>query len=205
MKKIKLNIAGISYSHSQSGSYALVLGEESGNRRLPIIIGSNEAQAIAIKVEGMTTTRPLTHDLFKTVLDEFNIALIEVFIYKLEEGVFYSKLICNNGLKDIEIDSRTSDAIAIALRAEAPIFTTESILKSAGIVMDEEGEKTEDESNKIIEKEIESISAPVSKKPDFGKYSVKELMEMLDKAINEEAYEKASQIRDELNLRKKGD
>ncbi len=212
MKKIKLKIVGITYSHSQTGSYALVLGEEGGKRKLPIIIGSNEAQAIAIKVEGMTTPRPLTHDLFKSMLDEFNILLSEVFIYKLEEGVFFSKLICSNGIKDVEIDSRTSDAIAIALRADAPIYTTEQIMKAAGIVIEEDkNEPSQDDEEENFELKIEKIleeDNPPSEqknKTDYSKFSVKELLDMLDKAIQDEAYETASQIRDELNSRKQGD
>ncbi len=212
MKKIKLKIAGITYSHSQTGSYALVLGEEGGKRKLPIIIGSNEAQAIAIKVEGMTTPRPLTHDLFKSMLDEFNILLSEVFIYKLEEGVFFSKLICSNGIKDVEIDSRTSDAIAIALRADAPIYTTEQIMRAAGIVIEEDkNEPSQDDEEENFELKIEKIleednpSSGQKNKTDYSKFSVKELLDMLDKAIQDEAYETASQIRDELNSRKQGD
>jgi bifunctional DNase/RNase len=204
MKKIKLHIVGITYSHSQSGSYALILGEEKGTRRLPIIIGNSEAQAIAIKVENMSTPRPLTHDLFQTLMEEFHLMLSEVFIHKLEEGVFYAKLICSDGIKQVEIDSRTSDAIALALRANAPIYTTESILKSAGIVMENDAqdesfeEKTE--SKALIDNPVSSSS-----RPDLSQLTIKELNEMLEKAINDEAYERASQIRDELNQRKQGD
>src|SRR6201992_3722190 len=136
MKKIKLDIVGLSYSQTQSGAYALVLGEISGRRRLPIIIGSFEAQAIAIEIEKMTPSRPLTHDLFKNFAQAFNIVIQEVIIYNLVDGIFYSKLICYDGKKSIEIDARTSDAIAIAVRFDCPIFTYEFILSTAGIVIE---------------------------------------------------------------------
>src|ERR1700733_14536731 len=138
MKKIKLDIVGLSYSQTQSGAYALVLGETKGKRRLPIIIGGFEAQAIAIELEKMTPSRPLTHDLFKSFAEAFNISVKEVIIYNLVEGVFFAKLICDNGEKEIEIDTRTSDAIAIAVLFQCPIFTYEFILSSAGIVLEEE-------------------------------------------------------------------
>ena len=138
MKKVKLEIVGLSYSQTQSGAYALVLGESTGTRRLPIIIGGFEAQAIAIELEKMTPSRPLTHDLFKSFAETFDINVTEVLIYNLVEGIFYAKLICNDGTKDIEIDARTSDAIALAVRFNCPIFTYEFILKSAGIVLDDE-------------------------------------------------------------------
>ncbi len=131
MNKIKLNVLGISYSQTQSGAYALVLTEEHGNRRIPIIIGGFEAQAIAIQLEGLTPPRPLTHDLFLSFATAFNISLIEVDIYRLEEGVFYSKLVCENGNREITIDARTSDAIALALRFKCPIYTTEEIIAIA--------------------------------------------------------------------------
>ena len=137
MKKIKLEIIGLSYSQTQSGAYALVLGEEKGKRRLPIIIGAFEAQAIAIELENMTPTRPLTHDLFKSLAQSFDIEVEEVIIFNLLEGVFYAKLVCNNGDKKMEIDARTSDAIAIAVRFGCPIYTYEFILSTAGIVLEE--------------------------------------------------------------------
>src|ERR1700759_5544867 len=136
MKKIKLDIVGLSYSQTQSGAYALVLGEVSGRRRLPIIIGSFEAQAIAIEIEKMTPSRPLTHDLFKSFAEAYHITVQEVIIYNLVDGIFYSKLICTDGKKSMEIDARTSDAIALAVRFECPIFTYEFILSSAGIVIE---------------------------------------------------------------------
>src|ERR1700744_1704153 len=136
MKKIKLDIVGLSYSQTQSGAYALVLGEVSGRRRLPIIIGAFEAQAIAIEIEKMTPSRPLTHDLFKSFAQAYHISVQEIVIYNLVDGIFYSKLMCSDGKRIIEIDARTSDAIAIAVRFDCPIYTYEFILSSAGIVIE---------------------------------------------------------------------
>ena len=169
MKKVELEIAGLSYSHTQSGAYALVFNETKGNRRLPIIIGGTEAQAIAIELEGMTPSRPLTHDLFKSFAEEFAFTIQEVIIYNLIEGIFFSKLICQN--KDgntVEIDSRTSDAVAIAVRFKCPIFTYEFILSSAGIILDEEdSENPTDEAGlpKEIEHAIANSMLPLVKAP----------------------------------------
>jgi len=196
VKKLKLDIVGLSYSQTQSGAYALVLGETKGKRRLPIIIGGFEAQAIAIELEKMTPSRPLTHDLFKTFAETFKISVKEVIIYNLVEGIFFAKLICNYGEKDTEIDARTSDAIALAVRFGCSIYTYEFILSSAGIVLDEESPAT-------TEKKGEADLVNVEGKADFTKKSTEELMEMLDRAIEREQYEEASKIRDELNKRKK--
>src|SRR6185436_5987800 len=136
MKKVKLDIIGLSYSQTQAGAYALVLGEVKGKRRLPIIIGGFEAQAIAIQLEKMTPSRPLTHDLFKSFADTFKVKIKEVIVYNLVEGIFFAKLICHNDDKEVEIDTRTSDAIALAVRFECPIYTYEFILSSAGIILD---------------------------------------------------------------------
>lgn len=136
MKKIKLEIVGLSYSQTQSGAYALVLGEVSGRRRLPVIIGGFEAQAIAIEIEKMTPSRPLTHDLFKSMANAFAIEIEEVLIYNLVDGIFFAKLICRNEDKTVEIDARTSDAIAISVRFNCPIFTYEFILSTAGIIIE---------------------------------------------------------------------
>ena len=138
MKKVQLDIVGLSYSQTQTGAYALVLGEVSGKRRLPIIIGAFEAQAIAIELEKMTPSRPLTHDLFKTFAETFNVSVGEVVIYNLVEGIFYAKLICNDGSQDFEIDARTSDAIALAVRFACPVFTYEFILSTAGIILEDD-------------------------------------------------------------------
>ncbi len=198
MKKIKLEIIGLSYSQTQSGAYALVLGEDKGKRRLPIIIGAFEAQAIAIELENMTPTRPLTHDLFKSLAHSFKIEVEEVIIFNLLEGVFYAKLICNNGEKKLEIDARTSDAIAIAVRFGCPIYTYEFILTTAGIATDE---NTPLES---IEEQVERPAGSTSKlsENELSVASTDDLKEMLKKAIDDEAYERASRIRDELNKRK---
>lgn len=136
MKKIKLDIVGLSYSQTQSGAYALVLGEVNGRRRLPIIIGGFEAQAIAIEIEKMTPSRPLTHDLFKSFAQSYNVTVQEVIIYNLVDGIFFAKLLCSDSKKTIEIDARTSDAIALAVRFECPIYTYEFILATAGIVIE---------------------------------------------------------------------
>jgi len=198
MNKIKLEIVGLSFSQTQSGAYALVLGEEGGNRRLPIIIGGFEAQAIAVELENMTPTRPLTHDLFKNFALAYKIDILEVIIYNLKEGVFYSKLICSDGSTEVEIDARTSDAIAMAVRFNCPIYTYEWILSQAGVAMDDENLPIEEPKTKPKEKEKKkSIVA------EFGSQSEEELKESLMKAIDDEAYELASKIRDELNKRKK--
>jgi bifunctional DNase/RNase len=197
MQKIRLNILGLSVSQTQSGAYALVLAEEKGERRIPIIIGPVEAQAIAIQLEGLKPPRPLTHDLIKNLALAFDIALLEVTIYKLEEGIFYSELLCEMNGKEIKIDSRTSDAVALALRFRCPIYTSEDILQKAGIVLeaDDEGSPVR---SLIDEDEIE-IPASSS----YAQYSTSELEELLNEAIQNEDYEKASIIRDELNKREK--
>jgi len=196
MKKIKLEIIGLSYSQTQSGAYALVLGEEKGKRRLPVIIGAFEAQAIAIELENMTPTRPLTHDLFKSLAGAFDIEVEEVIIFNLLEGVFYAKLICNNGDKKQEIDARTSDAIAIAVRFGCPIYTYEFILSTAGIVLEE------NTPIEAIEEKIEKKPATILSESELTSTSTDDLKELLKKALDEEAYERASKIRDELNKRK---
>lgn len=197
MEKIKLEIVGLSYSQTQTGAYALVLGEEKGRRRLPIIIGSFEAQAIAIELEKMQPSRPLTHDLFKTFSESFNIKVNEIIIYNLVEGIFYAKLVCDNNEKEVEIDTRTSDAIALAVRFECPIYTYEFILSSSGILLEEEI-VTEDEEEDL---EVEISELAKSTEPFNGK-STKDLEDDLNAAISEENYELASKIRDEIDKRK---
>jgi len=197
MLKVKLNILGLSVSQSQSGAYALVLAEENGDRRIPIIIGPIEAQSIAIQLEGLKPPRPLTHDLFKQMASAFEIIISEVIIYKLEEGIFYSELICMNNGKQVIIDSRTSDAVALALRFECPIYTTEEILERAGIVIEFENEHNQEEWHQPLSDE------PSKGKYEYGKYTSAELSEMLTNAVKDEDYEKASAIRDEINRRKK--
>jgi bifunctional DNase/RNase len=202
MDKIKLNVLGISYSQTQSGAYALVLTEENGDRRIPIIIGSFEAQAIAIQLEGLNPPRPLTHDLFLSFATAFDISLIEVNIYRLEEGVFYSKLVCVYGEREVTIDARTSDAIALALRFKCPIFTTEEIMSQSGIVLDIEDGTDDDLTEDELLEPTPSSNQPVPEL-DLKEKADQELKEMLEEAVGKEEYEKASQIRDELNRRKK--
>ncbi|HUH18820.1 bifunctional nuclease family protein [Albibacterium sp.] len=199
MDKIKLEIIGLSYSQTQSGAYALVLGEVNGRRRLPIIIGGFEAQAIAIEIEKMTPSRPLTHDLFKSFADTFDITIDEVLIYNLVDGIFFAKLICNDDGRIVEIDARTSDAIAIAVRFNCPIYTYEFILSSAGIIIEGNDfaflENMDSDPKDLGSKDKES---PIS----FSTLSDEELKEKLNKALEDEAYEKAAKIRDEISRRK---
>lgn len=194
MEKIKLEIVGLSYSQTQSGAYALVLSEVEGNRRLPIIIGGFEAQAIAIELEKMVPTRPLTHDLFKNFAVTFNINVVEVIIYKLVEGIFYSKLVCEQDGKTIEIDARTSDAIAIGVRFDSPVYTYEDILSSAGILLDESALEQED----LLAEEVEESE---KKEKTIEEASLEELEKQLNNAIDNENYELASRIRDEIKRR----
>ncbi|MBI3136687.1 MAG: bifunctional nuclease family protein [Bacteroidetes bacterium] len=195
MEKLELKIVGLSYSQTQSGAYALVLSERNGTRRLPIIIGGFEAQSIAIELEKMKPSRPLTHDLFKAFSDAFHIEVKEVIIYNLVEGVFYSKLICEQNGDEIEIDARTSDAIAIGLRCGSPVYTYEHILSSAGIQLEDEliGEQEQAEGG---EEEVEK-----SKGTELGSLTSEELETMLKEALETEDYERASQIRDEIKKR----
>ncbi len=203
MSKIKLNVLGISYSQTQTGAYALVLTEEHGERRIPIIIGGFEAQAIAIQLEGLKPPRPLTHDLFLNFSMSFGITLTEVNIHRLEEGVFYSKLICNNGGKNIEIDARTSDSIALALRFKCPIYTSEEILQKSGIVIDIQ-EKGESKPAKSEPLDIEKNKLSSSPKGDkYKKLDINALEKLLEEAVKNEEYEKASMIQNEINKRKK--
>lgn len=202
MDKIELEIIGLSYSQTQTGAYALVLGEKTGaKRRLPIIIGGFEAQAIAIELEAMTPSRPLTHDLFKSLADSYDISVSEVVIYNLVEGIFYAKLISQQGDKIIEVDTRTSDAIALAVRFKCPIYTYEFILASAGIIL-EEGELP----SKELEEEIDDIEQELEeeKKNNLVAYeemTTSELSKILKEAIERENYEEASKIKSELDKR----
>ncbi|WP_321300010.1 bifunctional nuclease family protein [Marinifilum fragile] len=198
MGKIKLNVLGLSYSQTQTGAYALVLSEEDGDRRIPIIIGGVEAQSIAIQLEELDPPRPLTHDLFKSFAEAFAVNVTEVNIYRLEEGIFYSELICEKGSNRIRIDSRTSDAVAIALRFKCPIYTTNEIIEKAGIVLSIEGEPQEPT---ITAPTTDFGSSETSSRSEFSDYSIAQLQSMLDDAIRDEDYEKASLIRDELDKR----
>ena len=201
MKKIKLDIVGLSYSQTQSGAYALVLGEVTGRRRLPIIIGGFEAQAIAIEIEKMKPSRPLTHDLFKAFAETYRIRIDEVIIYNLVDGIFYAKILFNDGHKQTEIDARTSDAIALAVRFKAPVYTYEFILASAGIVI---------EGNDFVF--LENIEGSNTDTPEtlatkdaqtsFTSMSDEQLQNTLSQALADELYEKAARIRDEIARRK---
>jgi len=209
MKKIKLNIVGISYSQTQSGAYALVLGEADGNRRLPIIIGGFEAQAIAIEIEKISTTRPLTHDLFKSFADSFSIHIEEVLIYNLIEGIFFAKLRCKTVEKTIELDARTSDAVALGIRFGCPIFTYDFIMDAAGIVIESNDfaflENIESLDLKQNIDEPQKAKA-AEQKPEPSAYSTltnEQLEKTLDKALENEQYEAAAKIRDEIERRKR--
>lgn len=193
MRKIELDIVALSHSVTQSHNYAVVLGEKGGSRRLPIVIGSFEAQAIAVAMERMTPNRPLTHDLFKNALETFNIELKEVIISNLLDGIFYARLVCiKDGGEVIEIDSRTSDALAMAVRFNCPIYTFEFILDAAGVVLeDSEAENQEQEEAPIGEERKRALSS----------YSIDALNKLLEEVLTEENYEKAAEIRDEIKRR----
>ena len=198
MNLIELLINGISYSQTQNGAYALILSEIEGKRKLPIVIGTNEAQSIAIAIEKeIKPPRPLTHDLFKNFCERFDIKIKQVIIHKLVDGVFYSSVICErDGIEEI-IDSRSSDAIALAIRFEAPIYTYETILEKAGVVI--QVEKDFDE--KSLLKELFSEDDTSTESPDLQDKSTKELEELLKIAIQNENYESAAKIRDEISNR----
>ena len=196
MQKIKLEILGLSSSQSQSGSFALVLGEESGYRRLPIIIGMFEAQAIAIEIEKIIPNRPMTHDLFKSFAEYFDFEIEEIIISDLREGVFFAKIMCTDGLKKIEIDARPSDAIAIGLRFGVNIYTYENILSEAGIVLSDFVDEEEAFDDKL------PAPGPAKKNKDWMKdVNSDQLRVLLEEALSNEDYERAAQIRDELNKR----
>lgn len=208
MKKIPLEILGLSSSQSQSGSFALILGEKHGNRRLPIIIGMFEAQSIAIQIEKISPNRPLTHDLFKAFAEHVHVAILEVVISDLKEGVFYSRIVCSDGATTFEIDARPSDAIAIGLRFGVPIFTVESVLGEAGIILsdlDEANEDEDDDDQDHDDDEDDDTPRPTPRPSEpsepSGQVPMEELSKMLSQALDKEDYEKAAKIRDELNKR----
>ncbi|MFO7868444.1 MAG: bifunctional nuclease domain-containing protein [Bacteroidales bacterium] len=200
MIKVQLQILGLSYSQTQDNAYVLILVEDGGDRRMPIIIGGAEAQAIAIELEKMKPPRPLTHDLFKNMAETFDISMSEVLIYRLEEGIFYSKIILHKEDKTIEIDSRTSDAVALAIRFNCPIYTTPEVLMKAGVVLDADSDNDTEpfprQTDSKLSEEIDSPEAQISFATDD------ELHAMLDESIETEDYELASKIRDEINKRK---
>jgi bifunctional DNase/RNase len=192
MKKIELEIVALSHSITQSNSYAVVLGEVNGLRRLPIVIGGFEAQAIAVALEKMKPTRPLTHDLMKNFMLAFNVDLHEVVISDLQEGIFYSKLLCSNEADTVEIDSRTSDALALAVRFGCPIFIYENIFEIAGV----------DQPDKMIPEEKKAVTLSNGNE-DLKKLDLEELDKLLNEVLNSEDYIRAIAIRDEINSRKK--
>lgn len=196
MEKVKLEVLGLSYSQAQAGAYALILSVENSEERIPIIIGGFEAQSIAIALEKLSPPRPLTHDLFVSFAEEFEINLKEVVIYKFEEGIFYSKIYFEKDGKIKEIDSRTSDAVAIALRFHSPIYTTLDIVQKTAIILnfaeDDEPPRNQAKPAKPIRKEDAS---------EYGSMSVSQLKSLMEKAIADENYERASLIRDELKKR----
>jgi len=207
MEKIRLEIVALSHSVAQSHNYAVVLGEQFGARRLPIVIGAFEAQAIAVAMERMAPNRPLTHDLFKNSLEKFEIDLKEIVINNLVEGVSYSLLICERHGETIEIDSRTSDAIAMAVRFQCPIYTSEEILEKAGVEI-EDGEESEEgkesKSKKRSRQQKPAAAKTTVVRPDkLSTYSDKDLKSMLDEMLANENYEKAAEIRDEQERREK--
>jgi len=195
MKKIELEIVALSHSVSQSSNYAVILSDKNATRRLPIVIGSFEAQAIAVALERMVPNRPLTHDLFKNVLDTFQIQLREVIINNLLDGIFYAQLICERNGEQIEIDSRSSDALALAARFRCPIYSFDFILDSAGIVV----EKDDDDLD------FSDDMNPVETVNPLSSYSIEALAKLLEEVLEEENYERAAQIRDEIDRRKAND
>lgn len=196
MEKIKLEVLGLSYSQTQAGAYALILSVNQSDERIPIIIGGFEAQSIAIQLENLKPPRPLTHDLFKTVASDFGISLKEVFIYRLEEGIFYSRLYFEKDGATKAVDSRTSDAVALALRFGCPIYTTTEIVSKAGIVLKITDDNREDDDTSILK------TSPSSSPSGYRNYTVEELESLMDEAIRNEDYEKASLIRDEIQKKK---
>lgn len=202
MKKIELDIVALSHSVTQSHNYAVVLGEQDGSRRLPIVIGGFEAQAIAVAMERMTPNRPLTHDLFKNTLETFDIELKEVIINNLLDGIFYARLVCLKDGEEIEIDSRTSDALAMAVRFNCPIFTYEFILDAAGVILED---TEEDEQNPEKTQSAAPAKRTRRKKATGGNtlasYTVEDLNKMLEEVLSDEDYERAAKIRDEIQRR----
>ncbi len=204
--KIKLRVQGLTNSQVQSGAYALILAEEDGKRRIPVIVGTPEAQSIAIALEYITPPRPLTHDLFVSFATAFDIKLKEVYIYKFEEGIFYSELLFTDGKREIPVDSRTSDAIAIALRAKCDIYVSESIMIEAGVVLDEDVDDNADDDfeddDDLMTMEPDEITDEESLKRWLGLIEDEELNKRLEEAVQDENYEHAKMYQDEIRRRK---
>ena len=197
MQKVRLEIQGIAYSQTQSGSYVLTLIEAAGNRKLPIVIGGFEAQAIAVELEKMIPNRPLTHDLFKSFCISYDVTIKEVLIYKFEEGVFYAKLICDKEGVHTEIDSRTSDAIAVGVRFNSPIYTFSNVLEDTGITQDQEDAF---ESDSLVSQDDDDFDIEETVN-DYSSSSMEDLEKQLQGALEQEDYELASKLRDEIKKR----
>ncbi|WP_290069144.1 bifunctional nuclease family protein [Muribaculum intestinale] len=209
-EKIRLKVLGISYSQIQSGAYALILAQADGPYRIPVVIGASEAQSIAIRMEGIIPPRPMTHDLFVSFAHAFGVKLKEVFIYKFEDGIFSSELTFTDGEREVVLDSRTSDAIAIAMRTKSPIFTTRSILDETGFIMEETSASdsdTTDDSTPPSEHnhEEESDESPMFKEPRVEQYSIEELEKTLARLIEQENYEEAARISKIIALKREND
>ncbi len=208
---IKLNVIGLTYSQTQSSAYALVLGEENGSRRIPIVIGAAEAQSIALYLQDLTPSRPLTHDIFVSLIDSYSIKLVSVTIYKFENEVFYSELLFKNeGGEFVKIDSRTSDAVALAVRSQCPILTTEEILEETGVFFDEDelGQEASEEDDESGQEEFENVEDEIQEQLDLlndsslGDLDEEQLQILLDEAVKHEDYEKAKLISEEIKNRK---
>ena len=195
MARKLLNISELSSSQTQTGAYALILEVNGSNKRIPIIIGAYEAQAIALQLEGLKPSRPLTHDLFQSFTNAFNISVIEVEINRFSEGVFYARIICFDGVHKVEIDSRTSDAVALAVRFNCPIYCDDEVIKQTAIEMEEEEDDDDFLDFELPDDDLEDLTKP-------SELTLKELEALLQKMIDEENYEEASRIRDEINQRK---
>ncbi len=200
-EKIKLKLLGLSYSQLQTGAYALLLSEEHGRRKIPIVIGVSEAQSIAIKMEGIAPPRPLTHDLFVSFAHAFGVKLVEVFIYKFEDGIFYSELTFTDGSRSIQLDARTSDAIAIAMRTHAPIYTTREVIDETGFVIDED---TNSENRDFGGDDYNGIEpgADYFAEPKLENYAIEELERTLQQLIDDENYEEAARVNEILQKKR---
>lgn len=201
--KIRLRVLGLSYSQVQSGAYALLLSEENGNHKIPVVIGAAEAQSIAIKIEGIVPSRPLTHDLFVSFAHAFGVKLTEVYIYKFEDGIFYSEVTFSDGSRTVQLDARTSDAIAIAMRTHTPIFTTREVINETGFVIkDEELTGTADRSDEEETDTVSVAGADYFAEPKLENYAIEELERTLQQLTEDENYEEAARVNEILQRKK---
>lgn len=207
--RVQLTVLGLSYSQAQTGAYALILSNGNDDRRIPVVIGAAEAQSIAIIMEKMVTPRPLTHDLFSSFCEGFGVEVQEINIYRLEEGIFYSEIVCKNAQQKVVIDARTSDAVAIALRTDSPIYTSQEIMEKAGISIVEK-EIPEAAASKSPHTDVspkqdpkEAFSSKQESKSKYSGYTIAQLKSLIEEAINNENYERASELRDEIKRREK--